>query len=107
MQSNKAHEFLRDWEDKWSQKNRVHHRNKSTLTPVVLPKNSCNVKGAGMRMGLSASSGISAGIGRTARIECRAEILCSGSSEADGWRIIYAFVGMSFLDDGTENVRNT
>jgi len=49
-----------------------------------------------MIMGLSASSGISAGIGRTARIECRAEILYSGSSEADGCWIIYEVVGMSF-----------
>jgi hypothetical protein len=65
------------------------------LTPVVLPRNSCSVKGAGMRMGLSASSGISEGIGRTARIECRMEILCSGSSEADECRMTYKVVGMS------------
>jgi hypothetical protein len=57
------------------------------LTPVVLPKNSCRVKGAGMRIGLSASSGISAGIGRAARIEWRVELLCSGSSDVDGLRL--------------------
>ena len=53
----------------------------TVLTPVVLPRNSCRVKGAGIIIGLSASSGISAGIGRAARIEYRAEILRSGSSD--------------------------
>ena len=58
----------------------------------MLPRNSCRVKGAGMRIGLSASSGIPAGIGRAARIECRTEILCSGSLESDRLRVIYKVV---------------
>ena len=58
----------------------------------MLPRNSCRVKGAGIRMGLSASSGMPAGIGRAARIECRTEILCSGSLGADKLRVIYKVV---------------
>ena len=72
----------------WFQWLEVEYKELNPLTPVVLLRNSCKVKGVGMEVGLRASEGTPVGTGSEVRIEWQRAILFWGSSEAEKLEVI-------------------